>query len=145
MSPLYPERPFLAASVAVFRDGRVLLGARTAAPAPGVFSLPGGVVELGETLEAAALRELMEETGVAARIIGFVGHTEVLDMDDGQRVRRHFVVASFAAHWLAGDGTPSDEAPQLVWADPRDLGDLPTTPGLKRILDMACAVVDSKG
>ena len=142
MSRLYPERPFLAASVAVFRDGRVLLGARTAAPAPDVFSLPGGVVELGETLEEAALRELMEETGVVARIVGFAGHTEVLDLDDEQRVRRHFVVASFAAHWLTGDGTPSEEAPQLVWADPRDLGDLPTTPGLKGILDAACAVVD---
>jgi ADP-ribose pyrophosphatase YjhB (NUDIX family) len=142
MSRLYPERPFLAASVAVFRDGRVLLGARTAAPAPDVFSLPGGVVELGETLEEAALRELIEETGVVARIVGFAEHTEVLDLDDEQRVRRHFVVASFAAHWLTGDGTPSEEAPQLVWADPRDLGDLPTTPGLKGILDAACAVVD---
>ena len=142
MSRLYPERPFLAASVAVFRDGRVLLGARTQPLAAGVFSLPGGVVELGETLEEAALRELREETGVNARIIGFAGHTEVLDRDDERRVRRHFVVASFAAHWVAGDGEPSAEAPQLVWADPRNLGDLPTTPGLRRILDAALLVLE---
>jgi len=126
----------------VFRDGLVLLGARVAAPAPGVFSLPGGVVELGETLEAAALRELHEETGVRARIVGFAGHTEVLDLDDEKRVRRHFVVATFAARWIEGEGEPSDEAPQVIWADPNDLGELPTTPGLKRILDAARAVLD---
>jgi ADP-ribose pyrophosphatase YjhB (NUDIX family) len=143
VSRLDPERPFLAASVAVFRDGKVLRGARTAAPSPGVFSLPGGVVELGETLEAAALRELMEETSVEARIVGFAGHTEVLDLDDEKRVRRHFVVATFVARWVSGEGAPSEEAPQLVWADPGDLGELPTTPGLKRILDIARTVLDT--
>lgn len=144
MSRLYPDRPFLAASVAVFRDGRVLLGARTAPPAPNVFSLPGGVVEPGETLEDAALRELAEETGVRARIVGFAGHTEVIDRDDEGRIRRHFVVASFAAHWESGEGEPSAEAPVLIWADPEAL-DRPVTPGLKRILDAARAVLDRAG
>lgn len=141
MSRLYPDRPFLAASIAVFREGRVLLGARTQAPAPDRFSLPGGVVEIGETLEAAALRELLEETGVTARILGFAGHTEVVEQDEEGRVRRHFVVASFAAHWTAGEGVPSQEAPQLIWADPDDLGTLPVTPGLKAILAKASAVI----
>ncbi len=141
MSRLYPERPFLAASIAVFRHGKVLLGARVSNPHAKVFSLPGGVVEIGETLEEAALRELMEETGVEARIIGFAGHSEVVDLDEANRVRRHFVVASFAAHWIAGDGTPSEEAPELVWADPDDLGDLPVTPGLMRILAAARLVL----
>lgn len=142
MSRLYPERPFLAASVAVFRDGRVLLGARTAAPAPGVFSLPGGVVEIGEKLEEAALRELREETGVEARIAGFAGHTEVIEREADGRVRRHFVVATFAALWVRGDGEPSEEAPQVIWADPRDVAFLPTTPGLARILEAARLVLE---
>ncbi|MDB5649966.1 MAG: hydrolase, partial [Hyphomicrobiales bacterium] len=145
VSRLYPERPILAASIAVFRDGKVLLGARTMAPHPNVFSLPGGVVELGETLEEAALRELDEETGVAARIVSFAGHTQVLDRDESGRVRRHFVVASFAAHWISGDGVPSEEAPELIWADPKNLGDLPVTPGLARLLAAACLVVGKAG
>jgi 8-oxo-dGTP diphosphatase len=138
VSRLYPERPFLAASIAVFRNGKVLLGARTQLPAAHVFSLPGGVVETGETLEEAALRELFEETGVTAKIIGFAGHTQVIEHDEEQKVRRHFVVATFAAHWIAGEGTPSAEAPQVLWADPHALGDLPVTPNLQNILSAAC-------
>lgn len=144
MRRLYPDRPFLAASVAVFRDGRVLLGARTAPPHPQVFSLPGGVVEAGETLEEAAIRELAEETGVVAEIVGFAAHTQVVDRDDEGRVRRHFVVVSFAAHWISGDGEPSEEAPELIWADPADLGALKTTPNLQRVLDAAGLVLERR-
>ncbi|MEN9707806.1 MAG: hypothetical protein RIQ68_214 [Pseudomonadota bacterium] len=137
MSRLYPDRPILASSVAVFRDGKVLLGARANPPAAHVFSLPGGVVESGEPLEEAALRELLEETGVRARIIGFAGHTQVIEKDEQGKVRRHFVVASFAAHWISGEGTPSAEAPELLWVDPQHLGDLPVTPNLANILAQA--------
>ncbi len=141
MSRLYPERPILAASTAVFRDGRVLLGLRKNPPAAEVFSLPGGVVEIGETLEEAALRELLEETGVRASIIGFAGHTQVIDRDEAGKVRRHFVVATFVAHWVSGEGEPTAEAPQLIWADPQHLGDLPVTPNLQNILSLAWSVL----
>ena len=143
MSRLYPDRPILAASVAVFRDGKVLLGARANPPAAHVFSLPGGVVEIGERLEDGALRELFEETGVRAQIICFAGHTQVIEKDADDKVRRHFVVASFAAHWISGEGTPSAEAPQLLWADPQNLGDLPVTPNLQNILAQAAKLVGS--
>ncbi len=145
MSRLYPDRPILAASVAVFRNGKVLLGLRRNPPAAEVFSLPGGVVEIGETLEEAALRELMEETGVSAQIIGFAGHTQVIDCDEAGHVRRHFVVTTFAALWNAGEGTPSAEAPQLKWTDPQALGELPVTPNLQNILDAACHVIRADG
>ncbi len=68
---LYPAQPALAVSIAVFRHGEVLLATRTAAPYQKMFTLPGGLVEIGETIEAAALRELREETGVLARLVGF--------------------------------------------------------------------------
>ena len=141
VSRLYPDRPILAASIAVFRAGHVLLGLRKNPPAVDVFSLPGGVVELGERLEDAALRELFEETGVTAKILGFVGHTQVIEKDEAGKVRRHFIVASFAAHWLSGEGTPSAEAPQLKWIDPQNLGDLPVTPNLPHILAEAVKLI----
>ena len=130
----YPARPILAASVAVFRDGKVLLAERVTPPGASRFSLPGGLVETGETLEEAALRELLEETGVEAEIIGFNDHLEVIERDNEGRVERHFVVATFVGRWIAGAGTVGPEARRIAWVDPADVDHLLTTTNLPRIL-----------
>jgi len=140
---LYPARPFLAASVAVFREGRVLIARRARPPMAGVWSLPGGGVELGETLEQAALRELREEVAVEAQIVAFNTHVEAIDHDEQGRVRAHFVVASFAARWIGGEGTPGPEASEVAWVDPRDLGDRPTTRALPDVLRAAAALLEA--
>jgi ADP-ribose pyrophosphatase YjhB (NUDIX family) len=138
---LYPARPILAASVAVFRDdGRVLVAARTKPPGADVFSLPGGVVEIGETLQEAALRELDEEVGVRARILGFAGHVEVIERDDTGGVRRHFVVNAFAGAWIDGEPTTGPEAAEVRFVAVEDLRTLKTTPGLAGIVARARAV-----
>lgn len=134
MSRLYPERPFLAASVAVFRDGRVLLARRLGGAGAGQYSLPGGMVECGERLEDAALRELAEETGITARIAGLADVVEIIGRDDDGRVRSHAAVVVYAARWLAGEGVETDEADDLRWVDPLDPGDLPMTVGLRGVL-----------
>ncbi len=138
----YPARPILAASVAVFRDGRVLLAERVNPPAADCFSLPGGLVEVGETLEEAALRELFEETGVTARVVAFNGHVEVIARDAEGRVERHFVVTSFLGEWISGEGEAGDEARTILWADPQKLEALPLTPGLKPLLEKAIATLE---
>lgn len=137
MSRLYPERPFLAASVAVFREGRVLLAQRTGGSGAGQYSLPGGMVEPGEHLGEACLRELKEETGVEASLLGFVDHIEVIHRDDAGRVRTHAVVAAFAALWRAGEGETSAEAGDIRWVDPLMPGPLPMTAGLPEVLRKA--------
>lgn len=134
---LYPDRPFMAASVAVFRDGKVLLASRTAPPAASLFSLPGGVVEAGELLQEAALRELFEEVEVRARIIGFVDHSEVVQRDADGRIKRHFIIACFAAEWLSGEGTTGPEAGAILWADPDHLAGIAMTKGLGPVLKKA--------
>jgi 8-oxo-dGTP diphosphatase len=139
----YPARPILAASAAVFRDGKVLLGSRRNPPAAGVFSLPGGLVETGETLQEAALRELMEETGVVAEILAFNGHAEVIQRDDDGRVKRHFVIVSFVARWVSGEGEPNEELGEVLWADEAKVASLTLTPGLLGLLSRARAFVDS--
>jgi ADP-ribose pyrophosphatase YjhB (NUDIX family) len=134
-------RPVLAASVAVFRpDGRVLLATRTKPPAADVWSLPGGKVEAGETLEEAALRELSEEVGVTARIIGFNRHVEIIQRDEAGQVSHHFVVASFVGEWLAGEPAAGPEAGQVRWVDPFRLGGLATTRDLAAVLRAAHAL-----
>ena len=138
---LYPVRPILAVSTAVFREGLVLIAQRAQAPWRGAYSLPGGVVEVGETLETAAARELYEEVGVEADITHFVEHVEPISRD-GERVRAHFVIAVFAARWRRGEPRPSAEVDAVLWADPLAIDDLPTTPELPRIVAKAAALVE---
>lgn len=134
----YPARPILAASAAVFRDdGTVLLGARRNPPFNNVFSLPGGLVETGETLQEAAAREIDEETGVQAQIEAFNDWREVIVRDDDGRTQRHYVIASFVARWVSGDGLPSEELGKVIWADEARIKNLPLTPGLEAILQRA--------
>ena len=133
----YPARPILAASIAVFRNGRVLLARRARPPGAGRFSLPGGLVEVGETLEEAALRELREEVAVEARVLRFNRHVEVIERDADGRVERHFVVASFVGAWLAGEGTPGPEASEVVWASCDEIDRVPTTDHLPKLLEVA--------
>ena len=114
---LFPLRPILAVSAAVFRQGRVLIVRRARAPLVGHFSLPGGGVEVGETLAAALARELMEEVGVKAEIIAFNRHVEAI-IPEGERIRAHFVIASFVARWTSGEPRLSDEVDAVDWIDP---------------------------
>ena len=72
----YPGRPFLAVSATIYRDGRVLLVRRARAPGRDLFSLPGGVVEAGETLAEAVAREVLEETGLTIEPVELAGHRE---------------------------------------------------------------------
>lgn len=137
---LYPTRPFLAASCAVLRDDRVMLAARARPPLDRVFSLPGGLVEAGETAAEAALRELREETGVEADLIGFVAPIEFIAPDEDGRTRHHFVILTHAARWRAGEGEPGEEALEIRWVRENEIEDLPTTPGLLPILRAVFAV-----
>ncbi len=138
----YPTQPALAVSVAVFRDGEVLLASRAVAPYARFFTLPGGLVEIGETIEAAALRELREETGVLARLIGFNQPVQHIARDFTGRVERHYVILSFAALWVAGEARRGAEARDVLWRAPENLGDLPLTPGLAHIVADAKTIVD---
>lgn len=140
---LYPARPFLAASVAVIRGPRVLVATRPNPPMAALHTLPGGLVETGETLASAALRELEEEVGVRAELLGFVAPVEVIERDDGGRIRHHVVVCAHAARWVAGVPRTGPEAGEVRWVTEDELLDLPVTPGLHRIVRGAFALAEA--
>jgi 8-oxo-dGTP diphosphatase len=141
---LFPTRPVLAVSAAVFRQGRVLIIRRARAPLLGRFSLPGGGVEIGERLAVALARELMEEVGVTAEIIAFNRHVEAI-AHEGDLVRTHFVIASFVARWTSGEPRLSDEVDAVDWIDPAGPLPAPTTPELGEILTRAAQIEDQAG
>ena len=133
----YPTRPFLAVSAAIYREGRILLVRRARAPGRDLFSLPGGVVEAGETLAEAVAREVLEETGLTVEPVRLAGHREAIVRDADGRVERHFVILAFACRWRAGEAAPSDEVAEARWVAPEELGSLPTTDGLAGIVARA--------
>ena len=136
------QRPILAASVGVFREGRILLGERLVEPARGLFTFPGGRVEYGETLQEAALRELQEEVGVIAEIVGFVDFVETVVKNKDGSIAFHAIVCAFAARWISGEPQSSSEIGQTVWARPEDVTRWPTTKGLSAVVAKANRIVE---
>jgi 8-oxo-dGTP diphosphatase len=140
-SRTYPERPYLAVSAAIFRDDKILIVRRGRPPARGVFTLPGGVVEVGETLHDALMREVREETALEIALVGLAGEREVIVRNAEGRVERHFVILAFAARWLSGEATLNEELAEARWLNPVDLAELPTTDGLADIVAAAQTLI----
>jgi 8-oxo-dGTP diphosphatase len=140
----YPDRPFLAVSAGIVRADKILIVRRGRAPAKGIYTLPGGVVEAGETLFEAAMREVSEETGLVIEPVALAGHREVIVRDASGRVERHFVVLSFAARWISGEPVLNDELSEAHWLKPDEIKGLATTDGLAEIVAAAFAIVAAK-
>lgn len=127
-------RPTLAASAAVFKGPLVLLARRAANPGAGLWSLPGGRVEAGETLAEAAAREVMEEVGVEAEIVGLASALDVILKDKAGVLKAHYVVLAHAARWRAGEPQVGEEAAEVGWFRPEEVAGLPTTAGLAGVV-----------
>jgi 8-oxo-dGTP diphosphatase len=134
---IYPTRPYLAVSAAIFRDGRVLIVRRARPPADGLYTLPGGGVELGETLEQAVIREVREETALDIAPVDLVGFRQAIARDDSGRVQRHFVILPFAARFIRGEILLNEELAEAHWLAPADIAGLKTTEGLAQIVAAA--------
>jgi ADP-ribose pyrophosphatase YjhB (NUDIX family) len=138
----YPARPILAVSAAIVRDGKVLIARRARPPAHGVFTLPGGVVEVGETLREAVAREIMEETALTIEPIALAGYRERIARDRNGGIEQHFVILPFAARLIAGEPVLNDELAEVRWLRPAELAGLTTTEGLAEIVIAAIAMIE---
>jgi ADP-ribose pyrophosphatase YjhB (NUDIX family) len=140
----YPTRPFLAVSAAIFRDGKVLVVRRARKPALNLYTMPGGVVEAGETLTEAVAREVREETSLQIEVLALAGHREAMVRDAQGRVERHFVIMCFAARWVSGEAVLNEELDDARWLDPSEIVGLRTTDGLAEIVAEAAVIVNGK-
>jgi ADP-ribose pyrophosphatase YjhB (NUDIX family) len=149
--PPPPHWPRLAASAAVFRDGSVLLGERGKGAMVGLWSLPGGHVEPGETAREAAAREVAEETRVAARILGLVDLHEVIRREPAQAggmpgaVSWHYVIAVHYGVWVAGEPMPASDCRAARFVALAELDTLRLTDGAAALIRRAAQLVAEAG
>lgn len=136
----YPEAPRVGVGTVVLRDGHVLLVRRGGAPAQGKWSIPGGLVNLGETTEAAAIREVEEECGLRVRILGLAGVVDRITRDAEGRIRYHYVLVDFAAVPEAGTLRAGSDAAEARWVPIGELDSYDTTEGLAAMVQRAVSL-----
>ena len=125
MSREYPSHPRVGVAAVVLRDNQVLLVQRGREPGKGSWGLPGGMLELGETLAEGTRREVMEECGVEIEVGPLVAVFEPMQRDEDGRLRFHYVVVDYLARYLSGEPRAGDDADDARWVDLDALEQLP--------------------
>jgi len=137
-----PEWPRPAAAAAVFRGDSVLLVERGKGAPRGLWSLPGGHVEPGETVREAAERELLEETSVTARLEGLADVRDVMIRGAGGRLVAHYVLTIFHGRWLAGEPVAGSDCPGARFFPIVQIAALNLTDGVAEVVGKAQAMRD---
>ncbi|HUS56829.1 MAG TPA: NUDIX hydrolase [Thermoplasmata archaeon] len=131
----YPSKPLVGVGVVTIRDGKVLLIKRAFEPAAGKWSIPGGLVEVGEKLSEAGQRETEEETGLKVQILELINVFDVVEKDDAGRVRYHYVLVDFLARSVGGEERRSEEVLEMKWVSHDEMKGMDLARTAKRALD----------
>ena len=123
----YPERPIVGVGAVIVDEGKVLLVKRKYEPLKGQWSLPGGMVEIGETLETALTREMLEETGLRVDVGPVIEVFDRIMRDEERRVRYHFVLIDYLCWPADGSLQAGSDVEAAIWADPTMLGEYALT------------------
>lgn len=137
MSRVYPSVPVVAVGAIVSKAGKVLLVRRKREPSRGLWSLPGGVVELGEGLREAVAREVKEECGIEVSVKEVVEVLDRIFADRDGRIRYHYVIIDFLASWRRGRLKAASDISEAAWVDPGAIRRLPLTAGLAAVVEKA--------
>jgi ADP-ribose pyrophosphatase YjhB (NUDIX family) len=117
----YPDRPYVGVGAVVVHAGKVLLVKRRFEPLAGQWSLPGGAVELGETLAASLVREMLEETGLHVEVGPVIEVFDRITRDDEGHVQYHFVLVDYLCWPIGGTLAPASDVADARFVDPPDL------------------------
>ncbi len=130
----YPDHPRVAVGSVVVKGDSVLLVLRGKPPSKGVWAIPGGSINLGETLQEAAEREILEETGIIIKAGKPVFTFDFVERDDTGRVRFHYVIVDLMAEYVSGEPHPGDDALNAGWISPQEIDELNVSPMTRRLL-----------
>jgi len=117
----FPDRPLVGVGGVVIRNGRALLIRRASPPLQDQWSIPGGLLEVGETLREGVRRELLEETAIEVRVLELVEVFERIGLDAGGKAKHHFVVLDYLCEALRGEACAGSDAAEVAWAAPDEL------------------------
>jgi ADP-ribose pyrophosphatase YjhB (NUDIX family) len=137
MERSYPDRPIVGAGAVILHDGKVALVRRAHPPRQGEWSLPGGVVELGETLRHAAEREALEETGLVVKAREALEIFESIHPDVQGKISHHYVVADFFCALKSGELRAGGDAAEVRWAAPEELAELGVSEAVHNVVKKA--------
>ncbi len=137
----YPARPIVGIGVVLWRDNAVLLVRRGRAPWMGQWSLPGGAQELGETAQACARRELLEETGLTTGPLHLAGYVDSIHHDAAGAIEYHYTIIDFCARHTGGTARPGDDVSDLAWAHPDEFDAYDLWPEARRIIRQAISLL----
>ncbi len=115
MRRFYPEQPLVGVGAVILDRGRILLEKRGNEPGRGKWSIPGGLVELGESVEQAVVREVMEETGLEVKDPRFIDIVENITTDERGKVRFHFIIIDYLVKLKGGQLRVASDAEELEW------------------------------
>jgi 8-oxo-dGTP diphosphatase len=136
----YPDYPCVGVGAIVLHEGRVLLVKRGRPPGVGKWSLPGGLVDLGESTADAARREVVEECGIDVRVEGVAGMVERIIRDDAGRVRYHYVLIDYLAYPESDAICAGTDAAEVRWVPAEHVHSLDVTEGLIDMIRRAMAL-----
>ncbi len=133
----YPTRPWVGIGVIAFRGDMVLLVQRGKPPRVGSWSLPGGAQHLGEGTEAAARRELLEETGITVGPLVLVAVIDGITHDARAAVRYHYTIIDYTAEWAGGEAVAGDDVSAVAWATEAEMAGYGLTTAVHQVVARA--------
>jgi ADP-ribose pyrophosphatase YjhB (NUDIX family) len=139
----YPDHPVVGVGAVIVRDGRALIVKRAHEPRKGEWSLPGGLLELGESLQDAIRREVKEETTLDVVVGPIIETFDRVHRDDKGRIRYHFVIVDFVCWPTAGEAMPASDAEGVAWVRFSEIDDYAVNAHAKAVIEKGLRVLRS--